>query len=108
MLNDFTKGSFGGFLLGAMVIGVAMGVDIQTMRDDHEEQIVSMQQVHRSDTQTLEHENARLRSRNGALNAAVQGFEAREAERQAELERIAEEQRLAERVAAILAERDND
>lgn len=97
-----------GVVIGAVNVGLEAQSELRGREQAYDEQIVAMQQVHRSDIQTLEHENARLRSRNGALNAAVQGFEAREAERQAELERIAQEQRLAERVAAIIAEMNDE
>ena len=97
-----------GAALGIMGAGLAAETQLQEREQVYEEQLAEQREIDRQMIQTVEHENARLRSRNGALNAAVQGFEAREAERQAELERIAEEQRLAERVAAILAERDND
>jgi glucose-6-phosphate-specific signal transduction histidine kinase len=101
-----------GLVLGVAIGGIAVNTEAQSELREREQayeaQLAEQREIDRQMIQTVEHENARLRSRNGALNAAVQGFEAREAERQAELDRIAQEQRLAERVAAIIAEMNDD
>lgn len=100
-----------GLVVGASLVGMVLTSEIKEEREAVEIEINTLTDEISTLTAGYEdalREAARERSRNGALRAQVQGFEAREAERQAEMDRIAEEQRIADRVAAILAERDNE